>query len=478
MAEEFSLSELARAVWRRKRLAALTIVTCVAAAGIITHFLPKIYRAETSVFFPESRATAASAALGVIGQSPGLLSALGGLSPTSDAAALCKAIAESYSVRAEICRRFGLQQRLRAEGLQDAAEKLRDATWVNITPEGLLAIRVDTTDPQLSADIANAYDGAVERRYRESSVTRARQERQFLERRTTEAQEGLGGAEAELKAYQEGRDAVLVPEQVPPILQKLTDVRVEQARAEVELGAMRRSGADAITQLDRLAAAEVSRAGHGDDSRPPKRRPVYVVPWERSSETTSDNPDIAELRAELVGLEAKLAAARHDLLPEHPDVKRLQSEVEETRARLAQEARKTITSETRTRSPVYAAALEDMVKLETEVIGQQARVEGLAQLVRQIEGRAAALPQRLLEYARLERQVRTREAVCSTFISQLEAAKLKELQEQPVFEVLDVAVPPQRHERPKLVINLAVALIFGALLGVAITAALGPPTRS
>ncbi|HUT73369.1 MAG TPA: GNVR domain-containing protein [Armatimonadota bacterium] len=462
------MSELARAMWHRRRLVAVIIVACVAAAGIVTRLQPKVYRAQTSVFFPQSRETALGAALGAAGQNPVLLSALGGVAGGSAAAGLCKAIAESYSVQAEICRGFRLQRRFRADSLQEAANQLRDATWVNITPEGLLVIRVDTTDAELSADLANAYDRVVERRYRDSSVARARQEREFLAARGAQAAAELTRAETELKAYQQRADAVLVPEEAPPILQQLADARTEQARAEVESEALRRRRDNAVAQLGRLAVEEGDKASE---------RSVYRVPWELSSETTADNPDIADLRANLVALEVKLAAARHNLTSEHPDVKRLQTEVEETRTRLAQEARKAVTSETRTRSPVYAAALEQVVSLETEAMAQEARARGLGELVRRMESQAAALPQRLLQYSRLDREVRAREAVATTLESQLEAAKLKALQEQPVFEVLDAAVPPERHYRPKLLVNVAVAFIFGAFFGIAIAAALGAPPR-
>jgi uncharacterized protein involved in exopolysaccharide biosynthesis len=469
MGDEFSLAALARAVWRRKNLVAIIVIGCVAVAATITVVLPKIYRAQTSVFFPEARETALTAALGALGQTPTLVPGLAGLAPTSEAAGLCKAIAESYSVRAEICRDFGLQKRFAADTFQDATDDLRDATWTTITPEGLLIIRVDTTAPQLSADIANAYARIVERLYRDSTVSRARGERKFLETRVAQAERDLARAAAELERYQKRGEALLVPDEAPPILQKLADVRVEQVTAEVELEAARRQRAEAVGQLNRLAAESAGKSSGGS---------VYSVPWQMSSETIGDNPDIAQIRADLVGVEVKLAAARHDLTSEHPDVKRLQAEVDETRNRLASEARQRMREQTRTRDPVYAAALGQLVTLETAVLGQEAKAAGLGQLVKQIEANAAGLPERLLRYSRLELEVRARETIYTALSGQLEAAKLKELQEQPVFQVLDVAVPPQRHDRPKLAVNLVVGLLFGMFLGAAVAAALGAPGAS
>ncbi|UCH34713.1 MAG: hypothetical protein JSV65_19705 [Armatimonadota bacterium] len=466
MADEFSLTQLIRVVWRRKVLVALVTVVCVVTAGAVTIALPKIYRAQTSVFFPESRDTGLTAALGSLGQAAGVSAALARLGPSSAAASLCKAIADSYSARAEICREYGLQERFETETFQDATDQLRDSTWTAITPEGLLLIRVDTTDPRLSADLANAYARIVERVYREGTVSRARGEREFLERRVAQAETDLRTFEAELEDYQKRGEALLAPDEVAPILEKLADIRIEQATAEVELESAQRRRAELVTQLSRLAAENPQGSESGS---------VYAVPWEMTSETLSDNPETAAIRAELVSLEVQLAAARHDLSDEHPEVKRLQSRIEETRSRLASEARKTLTAETRTRSPVYASALEQLVSLETAVIGQEARVQGLQELVNQVEGRSGELPERLLHYSRLQREVRAQEQVYITIGTQLEAARLRELQEQPVFEVLDKAVPPERHDRPKLVVNLVVGLLFGLFLGTAVAAALGPP---
>jgi succinoglycan biosynthesis transport protein ExoP len=466
MGDEFSLSQLARTVLQRKRLVMMIVAACVVMAGVITLAMPKIYRAQTSVFFPESGGSTFSAALTALQQTPGLGSLVNLMPPTpgSEAAGLCKAIAESYLVRAEICRDFKLQAFYRAEEFQDATNKLRDSTFGAITPEGVLVIRVDTTDPKLSADIANAYSRIVERVYRERSVARAHGEREFLERRVAQADQDLDRASAELERYQKRGQALLVPEEAPPILQKLVDVKVDAVTAEVDLDAAKRQRAGGLAQLKRLAVE-----GEGAS----QVNSVYAVPWEMSAETMTNNPDIAEIRAELVSLEVKLAAAKHDLSPEHPDVKKLQTEVDEIHKRLASEARQVLTETTRTRSPVYAAALEQLVQLEAAEIGGEARAAGLRQLLGQVEAQANTLPARLLRYARLDREVHAKAAVYTTLVAQLESARLRELQEQPVFQVLDKAVPPQRHDRPKLGVNLVVGLLFGLFLGTAIAASLG-----
>jgi uncharacterized protein involved in exopolysaccharide biosynthesis len=468
MHDEFSLTQLWRAVVERKGVVALIVAACVLAAGVITLVLPKIYRAETRVFFPESQQQGLPAALtATLGQqAQSLLPALAGLGPSNEAAGLCKAIAESYSVRSEICRNFKLQERFKAEKFQDATKKLGDSTFTAITPEGVLIIRVDSNDPKLSADLANAYTRIVERRYRDAAVARARGEREFLVKRVAQSQQDLGAAEAALERYQKSGKALLVPDEVPPILQKLADARVDQTTAEVELEAARQRQSQAVSQLKRLVEADDTKPG----SSP------YSVPLQLAAQTISDNPDIAQIRAELVSLEVQLASARYRFSPDHPEYKRLKTQVDETRARLAAEAQKTITAETRSRDPVYAEALGQLVGLEVATIGQEARAQGLAHLVSDLEAKAAGLPDRLLQYSRLAREVRARETVFATLDGQLEAARLKELQEQPVFQVLDEAVPPQRHDRPKMRVDLVVGFLFGVFLGMAVAAALGPAT--
>jgi uncharacterized protein involved in exopolysaccharide biosynthesis len=66
-----------------------------------------------------------------------------------------------------------------------------------------------------------------------------------------------------------------------------------------------------------------------------------------------------------------------------------------------------------------------------------------------------------MELARQLRDHRIEERLHEALAQQLETARLEEARDTPVVEVLDVAVPPDRHARPRKGILAAVATVIG-----------------
>lgn len=76
----------------------------------------------------------------------------------------------------------------------------------------------------------------------------------------------------------------------------------------------------------------------------------------------------------------------------------------------------------------------------------------------------ARLPELGLDIARKIRDLKMHEFLYEELVKQLEAAKIEEARNTPAVEVLDVAVPPDRHTRPRR----GLASIAGAMAGFAL----------
>ena len=72
------------------------------------------------------------------------------------------------------------------------------------------------------------------------------------------------------------------------------------------------------------------------------------------------------------------------------------------------------------------------------------------------------------EYNRFNRQVQLRQEVYQTLVKAHEEARIAEVRDTPVLTVIDSAVAPVRPSGPRRVLGTAVALIFGAGLGLAL----------
>jgi tyrosine-protein kinase Etk/Wzc len=77
----------------------------------------------------------------------------------------------------------------------------------------------------------------------------------------------------------------------------------------------------------------------------------------------------------------------------------------------------------------------------------------------------ARVPEVGLELARLTRDVKIQETLVGLLTQNMEQARLGEAKDLPVAQVLDRAVPPDRHARPRLSINLAIGGAVGLALG-------------
>ncbi len=78
----------------------------------------------------------------------------------------------------------------------------------------------------------------------------------------------------------------------------------------------------------------------------------------------------------------------------------------------------------------------------------------------------ANVPEVGLELVRLTRDVKVQEALYTLLIQQLEQAKIDEVKDTPVFQVLDRAVPPERKSKPKTIIVTAMTGFMGIFLGI------------
>jgi uncharacterized protein involved in exopolysaccharide biosynthesis len=77
----------------------------------------------------------------------------------------------------------------------------------------------------------------------------------------------------------------------------------------------------------------------------------------------------------------------------------------------------------------------------------------------------AKVPEVGLELARLTRDVKIQETLVALLTQNVEQARLGEARDLPVAQVLDRAVPPDHHSRPRLSVNLAIGGAVGFALG-------------
>ena len=96
----------------------------------------------------------------------------------------------------------------------------------------------------------------------------------------------------------------------------------------------------------------------------------------------------------------------------------------------------------------------------------RARIRGLKKALEEAAGQITGLSADAMEYGRLLREVRVREAVYQELITEYEQALIAEQAEEPHVYVLDEAMAPEKPISPRLGTNVALASFAGLVVSV------------
>lgn len=225
------------ALLRWKRFIFWNTTVIALASVVVALLLPKVYRAESSIFPPEDEGlalTSLSSLLSGRGLSGGR-AALPMLATPSD---VYSAILKSRSLRQELVRRHDLLRVYKAPDMDHAIHRLGRAVSIKVGAEGVVTVRVSDKDPERAAALANTAIELLDQINQEKRHGSAQKARIFVERRLEENRLDLRAAEDSLRSVQE-TTRVLVPEdQARAVIDAAAQVEVQLLLKEVELGVL------------------------------------------------------------------------------------------------------------------------------------------------------------------------------------------------------------------------------------------------
>lgn len=138
----------------------------------------------------------------------------------------------------EVIKRFDLLQYYDVKTMQEGRKALESDTTIKVTKEKVVQITVQAKEPQLAADIANFYVSHLDRLNRTLNVSKAGQNRAFIERRLTETQVNLVKAEEALKEFQTKNKTVAVEAQSKAMIEAAATIQGQITAQEVQLQVM------------------------------------------------------------------------------------------------------------------------------------------------------------------------------------------------------------------------------------------------
>jgi capsular exopolysaccharide synthesis family protein len=292
---------------------------------------------------------------------------------------------------------------------------------IDVTPRRnsyLAEVSFHSPDPTLAAAIANAlaeeYVGlALDRRLHAVQKGRA-----FIERQLGVTKAALERSEEELQAFARANEILTVDTKQNIEYRKLGDLNEALTEAQHERMAKE--------SLHRQVASRASG---------------------RLSEITN-NPVIAELTSALARLEGERAHLGETFTAEFPKVRRLEAQLAALRKKIEAERR----------------ALAATLRADFEAAGKQETL--LAAALQEQKKIVNDLNQRSIDYKILKREVDTNRTIYNSLLRRLKEVEVTAGIEASNIQVIDPAEVPLGPDRPRPLLNLALAVLVGAFGGV------------
>ena len=206
-----------------------------------------------------------------------MLASLGGLGGLAGAAAGIKNPADQYvafmksnQLLDALIDKFDLMNRYEAQYRTSARTALMGSSRIASGKDGIITVEVDDTDPQLAADMANAYVTQLETLMSRLAVTEAQQRRQFFESQLETTKQKL--TEAEIALSQTGVSSDVLKSAPATAIAGVAELQAQVTAQEVRLGAMRGYLAETAPEfkqaLTALASLRAQLAKQSQGARP------------------------------------------------------------------------------------------------------------------------------------------------------------------------------------------------------------------
>jgi tyrosine-protein kinase Etk/Wzc len=250
--EGMNLLDYWRVVCRRLRLIIVLCVVAVLGTMAYSLRLPKIYQSAVTILTPMEGGgggglVSALTASGIIQSVPGL--SFPSFTSQRD---IFVSILKSRTMAEAVVERFHLQEHYEAKSLTDATNLLRRMTTVSLSKDGTITVKVEDTDPQLAADVANFYVDNLDRMLHRFGVTDASKQRVFIAARLAETEQQLRRSEEALRQFQETNKVIALQEQARGAVEGAAQLKGEIMAAEVQLEVMRNFATEANPETVKL----------------------------------------------------------------------------------------------------------------------------------------------------------------------------------------------------------------------------------
>ena len=432
--DSIDLSRLFRVMGDHKPVIVGIIGICMIVALMIAFLLPKQYESTTLVQTSSATASPAGAAAA--------LAALGGstTSPTMNYMELMK----SRTVLEPIIDSLDFDGEEKKPDVKKFAKKYLDIKNTKGTNLIEVSARWETPEEaqRISQTVVDNFllmQTDMSRQTQSLLVT-------FLEKRIDEAKEASEASEAKLLAFSKEHKIYSPDDQVKYVLSQILAFDKSMADFEVSIKSGQAS----------LDAANAALEAQKMSSR------AYNV---------SDNGIIQGLRSQIVAKQVELVGLRQNYTEKHPSVQRAVEELHQLENSLQSEVIASVDSNAVTLNPTQSELLKQQALAAVGLTVSKATKKAVEEEWGKKEAELGKLPDDVLEYVRLQRDVTIQNEVYLNLVKQSEQHKIQAAMDSMDIQVVDPADLPdiERPVAPRKKLITAIGFAIGILLAIGYT---------
>ncbi len=428
-------------LWEYRRALLLGAGIGLLLGVIIALLKPVTYTSSATLIFPAAPTSRLSALTGGSQADLPSLPLLEGdlmVPQPGSSSSTATVILQSNHVREKILQDLHLSQAWKT-GTSRATRAYFDKHLLcNTGKNGEMIVGFQDTDPKRAYLIAQSLMDELDTAVKSLGLDSAQHNLDFLHSEGKKAYGKLLQAQNHLQVYQRQNHLIDATGQVKSLTEQYAQVQQNLATARIETQSARQQQSALTLKMKKLVSASTD--------------PSPTSPSSMSS-------PLGTLYQHLKELEFDLAVLRGRFTDDYPDVRVKAQQVAVVRQQLSREMARQFALIDSTSSPA-------LLDVAIRVVVAQAKSDGYAKLLTQLQQQMDRLPKQLGIHARLTAQLEAATAVYKLYSEEIEKARIIAESRGPVFTVVDpVALPEDADPSGRLMI-VALMLLLG--IGVAL----------
>ena len=319
-------------------------------------------------------------------------------------------------------------------------EPIRDTEAIRLT--------VSSADPIEAAFLANTLANEYISLDEEYNLGEVVEMKDFLEEQLEDIQKNLTASEEALKAFEERTGVYVLDETAQTLIDQLSTFEA--------------------TYYSSMAELQVAKEKLKNQQEMLNEREKWVV--DEAMNTT--NPLINQLRQAIAEIEAEKITVMtvQGLDSQHEAIQEMDKRIDELKTKLFKEAQNltNLGLSPDEQSQISVELLRGVLFGNVDVIALESKTAEYKKLVDQYNEKLNRLPERSLQYARLDRDRQVNEKYYILMKTKYQETRITEASKISNIRIVDPAVPPEKPVKPKKKMNLLLGMFLGLGLGIGI----------